>query len=323
MASVKVMHGNPERHGLSAKEREYLQQLIPLYQKKIYGLDLATLDSKRSIALIQDRDKIASLQYSLGMISEATDTRNESVRIIDLKVDALEKDMLKNADVVKQHEKTAKELYNSLSANSNRTVISAASESSWRRLEELQKTVEKEWKDIQNCCEEVITYRIVSATIMLLVGNYDGAFETAFNVITRYNTVGIFGPAEMLMIGLIANSEDIAAVLVNERKISEAIRLLEISLKSAENSASMVEKLADSIHDIINLEVELEKHVATILVSIGREREAHLYIQATADKHVKKNHSDIAISLLGFGMELDSASFEMGALPEFKSINRE
>ncbi len=323
MASVKVLQGNPEKRGLSAREREYLQQLIPLYQKKIQGLDLARLDSKRGIDLIQDRDRIASLQYSLGMISESVATRAESVRIIDSKVNALEEDMFKKAGVEKQHEKTAKELHDSISAGGNRAIASAASEFSWHRLEELQKSIEEEREDMDSRCDEVITYRVISATMMLLIGDYERAFETAFNTMAKYNDASIFGPAEAFMIGLVANSEDVAAFLASEKRVPEALKLLEISLKSAEESVSIVGKLADNIPDIVSLEAELEKHVAMILMRLGREGEAYSYIKTAADKHAKKSNDDIAISLLDFGIALDSSSFETDKLTGFKSIGRD
>lgn len=287
-------------------------------------LDFHKLDFRSSMALISSRDAISSLQHHFGMVNESISTRRESIRIINSMIEQVEDNIFKKAEIVKQHGKEISEGERKISANKKKVLMSSSSEFAKEELEQLQETLNGEFNELNNYCDWAIGYRLASATTMIIIGDYSKAFEMTSEAMNKYNKEEIHGPAESLMLRLIVNSEDVADFLSQNGKMAEAIKLLEISFKNAVDTALEVEKLVkNGSSGLISLGTELEKHAARILDYIGRAEEAHLYIQAVADKHINEGDEKSAIELLNYGMSLASNnSYTRIIPPELKDESR-
>ncbi|MHB1830607.1 MAG: hypothetical protein ACYCO0_04410 [Candidatus Micrarchaeaceae archaeon] len=308
MEFAKPATGKPATPKIGFMSALYASQMILLYQKKLESVDLANLDFKGVVALVQVRTDLAMLQSEVGMKKEAADTRLETLNILSSKADALEKSIFERCKSLGQDITEFRGLYRTSHSDDNRVAITVISKAKDLALKERAAALTKAKSDIDISCTEAVAYRNTQLSFMILFGDYDEAFNMAIRTAKKYHDAGLYkyGHAERLMINVISESERVSNLLYQSGVISGANRLRESALIGALEMADIENRLVERRRypGAARYALEFEERAAELSASMGNYKEAHQQIQIIAGKYTKAGNIEYAISALEKGLNI-------------------
>ncbi len=308
MESVKPPAGKLALQKNGIMSAWYAYQMVPLYRKKLEGINPDNLDFKGVAALIHLRGDLAMVQSMAGMKKEADDTRMETLDILRSKAEVLEKNIFERYKSARQDIAEFKELYRESHPDGNTAAITAVSKLRDLTLKDRAAALTKAKSDIDASCAEAVAYRNAQLSFMVLFGEYDEAFNTVINIAKRYHDAGLYrsGFAERLMMNVLVESERVSDLLYQSGNIRGAKRLRESALIGAFEMADMENRLVEDKRypGAARHALEFEKRAAELSAIMGNYEEAHKQIQVIAGKYVKAGNIGYAISVLEKGFDI-------------------
>ncbi len=157
---------------------------------------------------------------------------------------------------------------------------------------------------------EAISYKLGAANLMMAQNDFDSAFNLATGTIKRFHGAGIYGLVENILEEVITASANAAATMMSEGKQDEAVRILELGIKSTMEVAASIDsaiKSASADPTLADLSIAMKVAAANLTAEAGEIEKARSMLNSWATEYEKAGMIDKAINLLELDLYLSGA----------------